>query len=45
MQAEKRKQTNYNERKQLRGMKLVFIFCAIIAIFLVYMLIADFFHL
>jgi hypothetical protein len=42
MQAEKRKQTNHNERSQIRSMKLVFIFCGIIAIFLLYMLISDF---
>lgn len=44
MQAEKRQQTNFNERKQLRRMKLVFILCVVIAIGLIYLLCADFFH-
>lgn len=44
MQAENRKQTNVNERKQLRVMMLVFIFCAIIAVLLLYLLFADLFN-
>ena len=45
MHANKQNKTIYNERKQLRNMKLVFILCAVLAIFLLYMLVADFFHI
>jgi hypothetical protein len=44
MQAEKQQQTNFGECKQLRRMKLVFILCVVIAIGLIYLLFADFFH-